>query len=99
MSSQQVTVLESSDQQNKNSVFAQIAFIVAHQHYWEEKEKLQMFFLSGHYPFSPDTSLRNICTGVHASSNVNVDKAKFVGCAILESMEGKSAADFSKLLH
>jgi len=51
MSSQvllQVAVLESSDQQNKNSVFAQIAFIVAHQHYWEEKEKLQMFFLSGH---------------------------------------------------
>jgi len=32
---------------------------------------------------------------VHASSNVNVDTAKDVGCAILESMEGKLAADFS----
>jgi len=31
---------------------------------------------------------------VHTSS-VNVDTAKVVGCAILESMEGKSAADFS----
>jgi len=63
----------------------------------KKKEKLQMFFLSGHYPFSPDTSLWNICTGVHAYSNVNVDTAKVVGCAILESMEGKSAADFFKL--
>jgi len=39
--------------------------------------------------------MRNICTGVHASSNVNVDTAKVVGCAILESMEGKLATDFS----
>jgi len=49
-------------------------------------------FLSDHIPFEESqASLRKIETGVTSSSNVNVDKAKEVGCQILEDMVGKSS--------
>jgi hypothetical protein len=46
-------------------------------------------------PFSSDPSLRNIATGVHAHSTVNVDTAMSVGTAILQSMDGKTAAEYT----
>ncbi len=46
-------------------------------------------------PFISDPSLCNIATGVHAHSAANVDTAKSVGMAILQSMDGKSAAEYT----
>ena len=46
-------------------------------------------------PFTSDTSLRSISTGVHAHRTVNVDKAKDVGNAILVTMKGKTAAEYN----
>ena len=47
-------------------------------------------YLHENNPFILDNSLRDISTGVHAHSTVNVDKAESVGRAILEDMEGKA---------
>ena len=52
-------------------------------------------YLHERNPFSSDVSLRSISTGVHASTTVNVDIAKYVGNAILSSMEGISAAEYT----
>ena len=52
-------------------------------------------YLQERNPFTSDPSLRNISTGVHAHSTVNVDQAKDVGKTILASMEGKTAAEYS----
>ena len=52
-------------------------------------------YLQERNPFTSDTILRNISTGVHAHNSVNVDKGKDVGNAILVSMEGKTAAEYS----
>ena len=46
-------------------------------------------------PFTSDTSLRSICTGVHAHSTVNVDRAKDVGNAILAGMEDMTVAEYT----
>ena len=51
-------------------------------------------YLQERNPFTSDTSLWNICTGVHAHKTVNVEMAKDVGKAILSSMEGKTAAEY-----
>ena len=48
-------------------------------------------YLQERNPFSNDTSLRNIATGVHAHPTFNVDTAHTVGSAILKSMEGKTS--------
>ena len=52
-------------------------------------------FLTERNPFSEDSSLRNIATGVVADSDVNVTEAKAMGIKILNSMEGQSAAELS----
>jgi len=52
-------------------------------------------YLQERNPFTSDTSLRSISTGVHAHSTVNVDHVKDVGKVILASMEGKTAAEYS----
>ena len=52
-------------------------------------------YLQEKNPFTSDTSLRNISTGVHAHSTVNVNYAKDVGKAILAKMEGNTAADYT----
>ena len=52
-------------------------------------------YLQDKNPFTSDTSLRNISTGVHAHSTVNVNYAKDVGKAILTKMEGNTAADYT----
>ncbi|XP_041362003.1 uncharacterized protein LOC121377973 [Gigantopelta aegis] len=46
-------------------------------------------------PFSDDQTLRNIFTGVHAHSTVNVDKAKTVGKSILDGMDGEIVAEYT----
>ena len=52
-------------------------------------------YLQERNPFTSDTILRSISTGVHAHNSVNVDKGKDVGNAILVRMEGKTAAEYS----
>ena len=61
---------------------------------WKDTQTL-LRYLQERDPFTSDPSLRSICTGVHAHSTVNVDTAKVVGNAILASMEGTTAADFT----
>ncbi len=61
---------------------------------WKDVQT-QLAYLQERSPFTCDPSLRSIATGVHAHSNVNVDTAKIFGNAILASMEGKTAADFT----
>ena len=45
---------------------------------WKDTQTLLIYLLERN-PFTSDASLRSICTGVHAHSSVNVDKAKDVG--------------------
>ncbi len=52
-------------------------------------------YLQERNPFTSDTSLCSISTGVHAHSTVNVNHTKDVGKVILASMEGKTAAEYS----
>ena len=46
-------------------------------------------------PFSPDSSLRNVVTGVVADEGVNVHEYKSVGCKIMQKMIGQPAFTFS----
>ena len=46
-------------------------------------------------PFEINPALRNIETGVTADTHVNVDDAKNVGHAIIDSMVGESMLKFS----
>ena len=52
-------------------------------------------YLQHRSPFEHDSSLQSIATGVTAESTVNADKAKEVGCKILQSMAGKNVSDFT----
>ena len=61
---------------------------------WKDT-KILLSCLQERNPFTSDTSLRSICTGVHTHNTVNVDKAQDVGNAILVSMEGMTAADYT----
>ena len=77
-----------SGEQNKDMAQSRQA------HDWKDIQTL-LSYLQERNPFSSDPTLRNICTGVHAHSTVNVDTAKVVGNAILSSMEGTTPADFT----
>lgn len=46
-------------------------------------------------PFGTDPSLHNIVSGVTAHEKVNVDQARCVGKAIIESMVGKDVSNYS----
>ena len=46
-------------------------------------------------PFTTYKDLINIVTGVHADSSVNVEKVRKLGHSILDSMTGKSTAEYS----
>ena len=50
-------------------------------------------YISARNPFSADPQLRNIVNGKTAEDCVNVDRAKEIGCGILQSMVGKSAGE------
>ena len=62
----------------------------------EQDRQSLLSFLINRNPFASDLSLslRNISTGVTADPMVNVDLAKAVGCAILQSMKGSSVKEF-----
>ena len=77
-----------SGEQNKNITQAR------QSRDWKDTQTLLIYLLERN-PFTSDASLRSICTGVHAHSSVNVDKAKDVGDVILASMEGKTVAEYT----
>ncbi|VDI39228.1 Hypothetical predicted protein [Mytilus galloprovincialis] len=52
-------------------------------------------FMKERSPFTGDSSLRNIETGVTADSSVNVDNSKDVGTAIIESLVGQNVIDYT----
>ena len=52
-------------------------------------------YLHEQNPFDKDPSLRNIATGEHALSHVNVDTALAVGRSILKSMDGHTPAEYT----
>ena len=52
-------------------------------------------FLCEHNPFSMHEDLINISNGMHASSNVNVERSKDIGLKILRSMDKQSPTEFS----
>lgn len=52
-------------------------------------------YLSQRNPFSSESPLRNIATGVLAGSAVDACDAKMVGQAIIKSMEGHAVASHS----
>ncbi|VDI77901.1 Hypothetical predicted protein [Mytilus galloprovincialis] len=52
-------------------------------------------FLEERNPFIEEEGMRNIETGVSATSDVNADRAKDIGLSILKSMEGKCVSDFT----
>ena len=64
---------------------------------WKDTQTLQSY-LQERNSFT-DPSLQSICTRVHAHSTVSVDTAMVVGNAILASMEGKTATDFTFRRH
>ena len=81
-------VMYNSDEQNKDMSKARQELDM------QDIRKL-LTFLEERNPFSTNVSLRNIATGVTAEKSVNVDKAKDIGKAILNSMDGKPIADYT----
>lgn len=61
----------------------------------KEDSRTLLLALAERNPLTTHTDLINIMTGVHAESSVNVGKAREVGQSILDSMTGKSAAEYS----
>ena len=83
------SVSYNSGEQNKNITQAR------QSRDWKDTQTLLIYLLERN-PFTSNTSLRNICTGVHAHSTVNVDSAaKDVGNAILAGMEGMTVAEYT----
>ena len=63
---------------------------------WDMKDtRTLLLALAERNPFTTDTDLINIMTGVHAERSVNVEKAREVGQSILDSMTGKAGAEYS----
>ena len=60
---------------------------------WNTLTLLQ--YLQKRNPFSTDSSLQSIATGVHAHSTVYADTALAVGDTILKSMDGKIPAEYT----
>ena len=52
-------------------------------------------FMGARDPFSEDSTLRSIVTGVIADNRVNVDKAKEVGQNILKTMTHKNTEEYT----
>ena len=86
--------------------FAGINYITSEQHKdatnarvaRDAKDTKQVIrYASQRSPFTEDTTLRNIATGVTAPAKVNGHDSKNLGKNILASMKGKSVAEFSLL--
>jgi len=71
-------ISHNSSKQNKDMTQARQA------HDWKDTQTF-LSYLHERSPFTSDTGLWSICTGVHAHSTVNIDRAKDVGNAILAS--------------
>ena len=52
-------------------------------------------FMGARDPFSEDSTLRSIVTGVIADNRVNVDKTKEVGQNILKTMTHKNTEEYT----
>ena len=81
-------VMFNSGEQNKDITQARQA------RDWKDTQTV-LLFLQKSNPFIADPSLRNICTGVHGQSSVNVETAKAIGTAILTSMEDKTVIEYT----
>ena len=66
----------------------EVRYVTSDQHKESSKLRIErdlkdtktvLEFLEERNPFSPDTSLRNVMTGVTAAKSVNVDRAKEIG--------------------
>lgn len=61
----------------------------------DKKDTLKILAsLQEHNPFSPEPNLRNIMSGVHGESSVDVDQAKKVGEKVLSSMNKSSPLEY-----
>ena len=76
----------------------EVRYVTSDQHNESSKSKIErdlkdtktvLEFLEERNPFSPDTSLRNVVTGVTAAKSVNVDQSKEIGHRFFYSMTGK----------
>ena len=76
----------------------EVRYVTSDQHKESPKSRIErdlkdtktvLEFLEERNPFSPDTSLRNVLTGVTAAKSENVDRGKERGHLILDSMPGK----------
>ena len=73
----------------------EVRYVTSDQHKESSKSRIErdlkdtktvLEFLEERNPFSPDTSLRNVVTGVTAAKSVNVDRAKEIGNRIFDSI-------------
>ena len=77
----------STSEQHKEATYARVAR--------DAKDTQEvLLYLSQKSPFTAETSLRNIATGVTAPPYVNVHESKSIGKHILASMEGKPVASY-----
>ena len=85
---QQLTnVKYSTSEQHKEATYARVAR--------DAKDTQEvLLYLSQRSPFTAETSVRNIATGVPAPPSVNVHESKNIGKRILDSMEGNPVAAY-----
>ena len=81
-------VTYSKGEQNKDMLKAK------QEHDWKDTQTL-LNYLYERNTFTFDVNLQSISNRVHASATVNVDAAKDASDAILASMEGISAAEYT----
>ena len=81
----------------------EVRYVTSDQHKESSKLRIErdlkdtktvLEFLEERNPFSPDTSLRNVVTGVTAAKSVNVDWAKEIH-RIFDSMTGKKVDEYT----
>ena len=87
-SMQQLTnVKYSTSEQHKEATYSRVA---------RDAKDIQevLLYLSQKSPFTAETSLRNIATGVTAPPYVNVHESKSIGKHFLASVEGKPVASY-----
>ena len=82
-----VNVKYSKSEQHKEATYARVKR--------DAKDTQEVIlYLSQRGPFTAETSLRNIGTGVTAPPHVNVHESKSIGNHILDSMEGNPVASY-----
>ena len=61
----------------------------------EKDSKAVLQYLQDRNPFTDDTSLRNISTGVVAQASANAERAEEIGKSILSSMENEATIEYT----